>query len=155
MSIHGRADCRFLDGRNDPPMIKQLTPYLNFDGTGEQAIALYEKALGARTENVMRFGDIPGNTPAPENKNRIIHALLHIGKGIIQISDTPPDMPGKVAGNVHVALDFDDVADLRAKFEALAVGGQVTMPVQETFWNATFGMLVDAYGISWMFNCMK
>jgi PhnB protein len=39
------------------------------------------------------------------------------------------------------------------KFDALAVGGKVLMPLQDMFWGAKFGMLRDAYGISWMFNC--
>src|ERR1700759_3733349 len=89
--------------RND--MIKQLNPYLNFNGTGEKAIAHYEKALGAKTEGLMRYGDIPGNDPAPANKNRVIHARLHIGGGVIMISDTPEGMPVAKASNVHVMLD--------------------------------------------------
>jgi PhnB protein len=136
-------------------MIKLSTPYLNFSGTASKAIALYEKALGARTENVMRFGDIPDSKPTPDNKDRIIHARLHLGESIIMISDTPANMPGPPAGNVHVCLDFDDAADQKAKFDALAADGKVTMPLSDSFWGATFGMLVDAYGISWMFNCNK
>ncbi len=136
-------------------MIKQLNPYLNFNGTAEKAIALYEKALGAKTEGTMRFGDIPGNTPAPENKNRIIHARLHIGGGIVMISDTPANMPTPPAGNTHVLLDFDDASDMKKKFDALASDGKVTMPLQDTFWGATFGMCTDAFGISWMFNWNK
>jgi PhnB protein len=134
--------------------IKQLNPYLNFDGTAEQAIKLYEKALGAKTEGLQRFGDIPGADTKPEHKNRVMHARLDIGGGMLMLSDTPPGMPFAREGNVHVCLDFDDPADLTRKFEALAVGGQVTMPVQDTFWGAKFGMLTDAYGIRWMFNCV-
>lgn len=135
--------------------IKQLNPYLNFDGTAEKAIALYERALGAKTEHLQRFGDIPGNQPAPENKNRVIHALLRIGGGTIMISDTPQGTPLVAGDNNHVCLDFDDGADMRQKFEALSAGGEVTMPLQDTFWGATFGMLRDAYGIRWMFNYTK
>jgi PhnB protein len=29
----------------------------------------------------------------------------------------------------------------------------VQMPVQQTFWSARFGMLVDQFGIPWMLNC--
>lgn len=133
--------------------IKQLNPYLNFDGTAEQAIKLYEKALGAKTEGVQRFGDIPGAPPNSEHKNRVMHARLDIGAGMLMISDTQPGTPSTSGSNVHVCLDFDDPADLTKKFDALAVGGKVTMPVQDTFWGAKFGMLTDAYGISWMFNC--
>jgi PhnB protein len=36
-----------------------------------------------------------------------------------------------------------------------AVDGQVGMPLQQTFWAARFGMLVDRFGIPWMVNCEK
>jgi PhnB protein len=133
--------------------IKQLNPYLNFDGTAEKAVKLYESALGAKIEGLQRFGDIPGGETKPAHANRVMHARLNIGGGTLMLSDTPPGMPFAREGNVHVLLELDDPADLNEKFEALAVGGQVTMPVQDTFWGARFGMLTDAYGIRWMFNC--
>jgi PhnB protein len=73
--------------------IQQLNPYLNFDGTAEKAIALYERALGAKTEALQRFGDIPGEAPPPGAAQRVMHALLRVGPGVIMISDTPPGMP--------------------------------------------------------------
>jgi hypothetical protein len=51
--------------QEEPMSIKQLNPYLNFNGTAEKAIRRYESALGAKTEGLMRFGDIPGTTVAP------------------------------------------------------------------------------------------
>jgi PhnB protein len=133
--------------------ITQLNPYLNFDGTAAKAIALYERALGAKVENVQRFKDVPGEPSKPENADRVMHALLRIGAGVLMISDAPPGMPPTLGSNVHVCLDFDDSADMAKRFDALAAGGQVAMPLQDTFWGARFGMLTDAYGIRWMFNC--
>jgi PhnB protein len=133
--------------------ITQLNPYLNFDGTAAKAIALYERALGAKVDNVQRFADVPGDSPKPEHANRVMHALLRIGTGVVMISDTPADMPPTRGNNVHVCLDFDDSADMSKRFDTLATGGQVDMPLQDTFWGARFGMLTDAYGIRWMFNC--
>ena len=49
-------------------------------------------------------------------------------------------------------LDFDDIADMTKKFDALARNGTVTLPLHHTFWGARFGMLTDAYGVRWMFN---
>ena len=132
--------------------IKQLNPYLNFNGTAAKAIQLYESALGGKTEGLMRFGDVPGMTVASEHQTRVMHALLRIGEGVIMISDTQPGMPVATEGNVHVCLDFDDVADMTTKFEALAVNGKVTLPLHDTFWGAKFGMLTDAFGVRWMFN---
>ncbi len=134
--------------------IKALNPYLNFNGNGLEAIALYERALGAQVEGgVMKWGDLPGMDSAPADKNRVMHAMLRIGEGVVMISDTRPQDPASAGNNVHVCLQFTDVADMTKKFEALAVGGKVTMPLADTFWGARFGMLVDAFGVGWMFNC--
>ena len=132
-----------------------LNPYLAFNGTAEKAIKLYETALGAKTEGPMRFGEVPGMKISPENKNRIMHARLQIGDGVLMVSDAMPDQPVKTDGNAHVCLHFDDAQDMARRFEALAAGGQVTQALHDTFWGATFGMLKDAYGVSWMFNCPK
>lgn len=135
--------------------IKQLNPYLNFNGTAAEAIQLYERALGARTEALQRFGEIPGMPVADEDKDRVMHARLRIGQGVVMISDTPRGEPAAPGGNVHVCLDLDDLADATTKFNTLAAGGKVTMPLHDTFWGATFGALIDAHGVSWMFNCNK
>jgi PhnB protein len=38
-------------------------------------------------------------------------------------------------------------------FHALAEGGTVTMPLQETFWAKRFGAVTDRYGLPWTINC--
>lgn len=134
--------------------IKQINPYLNFNGDAAQAIKLYEGALGAKVESLSRFGDMPGATSTPETKDRVMHATLRLGNGgLIMISDIQPGMPHNPGSNMYVCLDFDDPADTTQKFEALAVGGKITMALNDTFWGAKFGMLVDAHGVQWMFNC--
>ncbi|HYO21728.1 MAG TPA: VOC family protein, partial [Flavisolibacter sp.] len=56
---------------------------------------------------------------------------------------------------VHLSLNFSDAARIQQVFAAMSDGGKVTMPLQDTFWGATFGMLTDQYGINWMFNYDK
>jgi len=134
--------------------IKQINPYLNFNGTADKAIQLYQSALEAKVKNMMRFGDAATGMPvAPADKNRVMHAVLDLGPSAIMMSDTMPTAPVGADGNVHITLDFDNVEEMTKKFDALAAGGQVTMPLSDTFWGARFGMLTDAYGIRWMFNC--
>jgi PhnB protein len=133
--------------------IKTLNPYLTLDGTADKAIKHYERTLGARTEAVMRFGDVKEMKTAPEHEDRVMHAMLHVGGGVLMLSDTMPGQPAAIGTNVQVALHFDQPADMAAKFDALAAGGKVTFPIHDAFWGAKFGMLVDAFGVSWIFNC--
>lgn len=134
--------------------IKQLNPYLNFNGDAAQAVKLYESALGAKVDHLSRFGDAPGSDASAETKDRVMHALLRLGEqGVIMLSDIMPGMQHTPGTNQYVSLDFDDAGEMAQKFDALAVGGKVTMPLADTFWGAKFGMLVDAHGVQWMFNC--
>ena len=135
--------------------ITKLIPALAFDGTAAQAIKLYEKALGAKTETVMRFGDAPamGHITAPEAKDRIMHSLVHIGAGLVMIMDAPPSAIVATESNVQISLEFDSVAELTKSFDALAAGGKITMAIHDAFWGSKFGMLTDPYGIRWMLSC--
>jgi PhnB protein len=136
--------------------IRNLNPYLNFNGDAEKAIGAYQRILGAKIDGeVNRYGDMPpGSHPmTDEQKKRVMHAKLNIGPGTIMVSDGPPGQPVPVGGNTHVCLDFDDASEAAAKFDALAQGGKVHMAFKDQFWGAKFGMLVDAFGIQWMFNC--
>src|SRR3954469_16675581 len=67
--------------------IKALNPYLMFDGTADKAIRHYEAALGAKVEHIQRFGDMGAQSKTPE---RIIHALVRIGAGVVMVSDARP-----------------------------------------------------------------
>src|SRR5689334_22449916 len=127
--------------------IKQVNPYLNFNGNAHAAIKLYQAALGAKLEgDVMPFDKDPG---------RVMHARLTIGEGLVMLSDGPPGKSVPTETNVWVSLDYTDVDEMKRAFEHLSDGGKVEMALQDTFWGATFGMLADKFGIHWMFNCNK
>ncbi|HEX2658875.1 MAG TPA: VOC family protein [Polyangia bacterium] len=133
--------------------VTQINPYLNFGGTATKAIALYEKALGAKVENLQRFGDVPGMEVPPEAKDRVMHASLRIGGSVVMLSDGPPGKSVPSESNIWISLNYDEPQQMAAQFDALAAGGQVVMALQDTFWGAKFGMLTDAFHINWMFNC--
>jgi PhnB protein len=44
--------------------IRAATPYLILNGRGERAVALYTRALGAKTEALTRFGEADEHCPA-------------------------------------------------------------------------------------------
>ncbi|MFP2927015.1 VOC family protein [Pyxidicoccus sp. 3LG] len=129
--------------------IKSATPYLFPNGRTEQAIALYQRAFGATTQTLQRFGDVDGSCPAAM-KNRVMHAELLVGKALLMLSDGPGEMSLPMGGNVSVALDFEDEAQLRKSFDVLATSGKVLEPIINAPWGGFFGVVQDEFGIQWM-----
>lgn len=131
----------------------KVFPYLIFSGNAEDAINFYVTTLGAKVEFMNRFGESPMPV-TEEQKNKILHSRFTIGDSLIMASD---GQHGETysGDNISLSIDFTDVEDMKQKFDKLAGGGKITMPVEDTFWGATFGMLTDKYGIHWMVNCDK
>jgi PhnB protein len=130
--------------------MKSFQPYLNFDGNTREAMTFYHQALGGDFF-IQTFAE--ANVPGPPgSENRIMHAAITKGVAILMASDTMPGHEFAMGTNVHVNIDCDDVADAERCFNALSGGASITMPLQETFWAKRFGMLVDKFGVHWMFN---
>jgi len=86
--------------------------------------------------------------------DRILHARLNWGDAVLMGSDAPADHLPQPQG-IYVALGVGDTADAERIFKALAENGTVQMPLEETFWAARFGMLIDRFGTPWMVNCER
>jgi PhnB protein len=135
-----------------------IEPYLFFDGRCEEAIAFYKKAIGAEVEMMMRFSESPepcdpGMVP-PGAENKVMHASLRIGDSRVMASDGNCTGKPKFEG-VSLAVTVPTVADANRVFASLGDGGQVTMPLSETFWSPSFGMLADRFGVNWMIYVVK
>ena len=134
----------------------KILPYLNFDGTAEEAMTFYAAALGGTLTEVFRFGAMPGDTPLDDDlKNRVMHVGLELADGaMIMASDTFPGMsPPWVAGNASsISVHPDSRAQADAFFAALSAGGTVDMPLADQFWGDYFGSLTDRFGVQWMIN---
>lgn len=134
-------------------MAVRMNPYLVMDGNAKEAIAFYETALGAKIVTVQTFGEMPAdpNNPLPDGvKDRILHALLNVGETDLMFSDTFPGMAYQTGNHVNIAIMTNDVARSKQIFAALAEGGQVKMPLQETFWSPAYGQVTDKFGVPWM-----
>jgi PhnB protein len=133
----------------------QINAYLNFNGQCEAAFKFYERCLGGKIEAMLpHAGTQAEEHVAPEWRNKILHARLIVGDDVLMGSDAPPDRYEAPKG-FSVTLQIADPADAERIFHALAENGIVQMPIQQTFWTARFGMLVDQFGIPWMVNCEK
>ncbi|MBV6485759.1 MAG: hypothetical protein KFKLKKLM_02356 [Flavobacteriales bacterium] len=134
-----------------------VNTYLNFNGNCEEAFTFYKSVFGGEFAYIGRFGEMPegDDYKVPESdKNKIMHVSLPIGNTILMGSDTGGDWaPTFVQGNnFSVSINSESKEEADRLFNQLSVGGQVGMPMAETFWGAYFGMFTDKFGINWMVN---
>jgi len=127
-----------------------VQPYLFFDGKCDEALAFYKSAVSAEPKMLMRFKEAPDQSMvSPGSADKVMHAQVQIGDATVLMSD------GRCTGNTNfkgfaltIAVGNESEAD--KTFNALAVGGQVTMPMGKTFFSPRFGMLNDKFGVGWM-----
>lgn len=129
-----------------------LDSYLFFsDGRCAEAMRFYERTLGGRLEKIMTYGDSPDPQNCPAGaQDLVMHACLKLDGRLLMASDAPPGYPHHPMGGFALSLNYPSPQEARRVFDALLQDGQVTMPMQKTFWAETFGMLVDRFGTPWM-----
>ncbi len=129
-----------------------LSTYLFFDGRCEEAAAFYEQAIGAETVFMMRYGESPDPHPPgmvpPGSENKVMHMTLKIGDNTVMAADDCTGHPKFQGFSLSLATKTEAEAD--KLFAALGQGGEVTMPLTQTFFAPKFGMLTDRFGIGWM-----
>ena len=130
-----------------------IQPYLFFDGRCEEALEFYQKAVDAKVEMKMRNKESPEPPPPgmipPGSEDKIMHASIRIGDSVVMLSDGMCGGKPRFEG-FSLSLTAPDVPAATRKFNALAEGGKVTMPLGKTFWSPCFGMLQDRFGVGWM-----
>ncbi|WP_117884539.1 VOC family protein [Aureibaculum luteum] len=134
-----------------------INTYLNFNGNCEAAFNFYKSVFGGEFTFLGRFEEMPegdGYKVTDSDKNKIMHVSLPIGKTILMGSDTIGDWgPKFVQGNnFSVSITPENTEEADKLFTGLSTGGQITMPMENTFWGSYFGMLTDKFGINWMVN---
>ena len=133
----------------------QVSPYLFFNGTCEEAFKFYAKTLGGKIDGMMPHKGSPAEAHVPpEWHSKIMHARLILDDKVIMASDAPPGHYNKPQG-FSISYTVKNPADAERIFRALSENGTINMPMEETFWALRFGMCVDRFGIPWMVNCDK
>jgi PhnB protein len=128
----------------------RLHTYLNFGGNCEQAFRFYEQHLGGKILMLMRHGEQPNAEAVPADwKNAVLHARMTLGGTELSGADIPPDrfQPMRSA---YMTLSLDSIEEAERLYALLTEGGDIFMPIQETFFSARFAMLRDRFGTSWM-----
>ncbi|MEO1216571.1 MAG: VOC family protein [Bacteroidota bacterium] len=133
-----------------------LNPYLSFDGRCEEAFNFYKEVFGGEFAHVGRFSEMPPQFPVSESDaNRIMHITLPIGGGTVLMGSDIFSESRKgftIGNNFSVSIHVDSQKEADKLFAGLAKGGNISMPLQQTFWGSYFGSLTDSFGVNWMIS---
>ncbi|TDF37342.1 VOC family protein [Alteromonadaceae bacterium M269] len=132
-----------------------LSTYLMFNGSCRQAFEFYRTVFNSDFQVIQTFADAPPDMNVPdEDKDNIMHVSLPIGSSILMGSDTCSSFgpPATIGDNFSISYSPESKEDCNNIFEKLSHGGEVTMPLQDTFWGSYFGSLKDQFGVQWMLN---
>lgn len=127
----------------------RMTTYVNFAGKCAEAFRYYEQHLGAKMGMMMTHGQNPVPSPYATGdwKDAVLHARITIGGAELAGADVPKAEPMRSA---YLTLSVESDSEAERIFGALADGGLVLMPLQDTFFASRFGQVRDRFGINWM-----
>jgi PhnB protein len=134
--------------------MKTLVPYLTFAGNCREAFEFYRDTLRGEIKSIQTFEEAKMEVEE-QSKKKIVHAEFKAGDIYFMASDGMADFTANPGNNISLSINLDDFNELDRIFSGLAAGGKVTMPLQDAFWGARFGMLTDRFGIQWMLSCRK
>ena len=126
----------------------KLYTYLNYGGNCQEAFRFYEQHLGGKITMLMTHGQGPNpNDGPPDWKDAVLHARMSIGETELMGADIPSYQPMRSA---YLTLIVGSTDEAERIYAALADGGQIFMPMEETFFAHRFSMLRDKFGVNWM-----
>ena len=140
----------------------QLNHYLNFQGKTEAAFNFYKSVFGGEFSFLKKYSELPDAQVSDKEKDYILHVSLPINEfTILMGSDTSDQFCAQnstvfTQGTNHyisINLDASEQAEAKRLFDALAINGQIEMPLEKTFWGALYGAFTDQFGVKWMVNC--
>ena len=128
-----------------------FTAHLWYSGNCREAFQFYAQLFGGELM-LHTYGGTPmAREVDAEWRDKIVHATLAFDGRELAGSDVQPDHYRRPQG-FAVLVDVEGVEKARRIFTALAEGGSVAMPMQQTFWSPAFGVLTDRFGIPWEIN---
>jgi PhnB protein len=125
----------------------KLCTYLNYGGNCQEAFRFYEQHLGGKITMLMTHGRAPNPNVPPEWKDAVLHARINIGETELLGADIPGCQPMRSA---YLSLFVGSIDEAERIYATLSDGGEIFIPMQETFFAFRFAQLRDKFGISWM-----
>jgi PhnB protein len=128
----------------------KLYTYLNYGGNCRQAFEFYAKHLGGKITMLTTHGEQPDSSKVPLDwRDAVLHARIELGKTVLLGADIPPERFQPIR-SAYLSMVVDSIEEAERIYALLSEGGQIFMPMAETFFAHRFAMLRDRFGTSWM-----
>jgi PhnB protein len=141
------------------------TTHLNFHGEAREALEFYHSVFGGRV-SIATYGDfgMPADAPGASN---VVFGQVETDEGFRVMAY---DIPGPVTGpaatvstrrengmtmtdeSFFVSVRGETLAEVQRYWAALAVGATVVAGLAASAWSPGFGMLTDAFGVTWILD---
>lgn len=133
----------------------QLNAYLHFNGQCREALTFYKECLGGEL-TLQKISESPmaAQMPSEAGANILHGALTRNGTLLVMGSDMMGSQV-KPGNTIALCLNCSSDAEINDFFTKLSAGGEIKMPLHQSFWGATYGELTDKYGMTWMFSYSK
>lgn len=136
-------------------MLKAV-PFIMLDGHAAEAISFYERALGATLIFKQTYGEGPDSANIPkEDHGKLAHSVLRIGEVELYVADVFPELTHRTGNQVNICLVTKDASEAKRYFEALAVGGQVNIPLGPVHFSPAYGMVTDKFGVAFQISAVR
>lgn len=129
-----------------------IQSYLTFNGNCREAMAFYQQCLGGELQ-LQTVGESPlADKLPPQMKDLILHGRLSNGSLVLMGSDMVSEDGLTKGNNVSLMLDCSSEEEIRRYYATLVAGGRATHTLENSFWGALFGDLIDKYGHQWLLH---
>lgn len=131
--------------------MKQLAPYLTFNGTCREAMMFYADCLGAEVM-FQTVGESPmAAQMPPATHSNIMHSMLTKDNFALMASDMIAQGDLVRGNTITLCLVCSSKEEIETFFSKLSQGGKIGQPLKEEFFGM-FGSLTDKFGMNWMFQ---
>lgn len=128
------------------------TTHLNFRGEARQALEFYGSVSGGEL-TIVTYGDL-GAAEEPSQADQVMWGQVAAPGGFhVMAYDVQPSKPFERGQNsFYVALRSETAEENRVLWDGLADGASILQPLGAAPWSASYGMLTDRFGITWVLD---
>ncbi|MBV9792500.1 MAG: VOC family protein [Actinobacteria bacterium] len=131
-------------------MTVTTTAHANFRGQAREALTFYRSVFGGDLM-LATYADIH-SAETPEQAGHIAFGRVKAPSGFdLMAYDVQPSKAYDPDENAfYITLQGDDAGEIEARWDGLADGGTVLIPLGPAPFAPLYGMLTDRYGLTWI-----